>query len=253
MQSRLLAACLAVATAASGACDAERSAPAGSGTQHPILLFDGAGTSPHDVAAVETLLAREHLAYSTVSSDGLNAMSVSRLRSYRLLIVPGGDFVAMGDGLTPSTLTHVRDAVRGGLGYLGICAGAFLAGHFPAPYHGVDLTSGIQFHFYSAEARGLRKTAVRVTTPVGAALDQYWEDGPQLSGWGDAVGRFPDGTPAIVQGTSGRGWVVLSGVHPEAPATWREGLVFGTPADVDNAYAITLIRAALDRVPLPTF
>ena len=32
------------------------------------------------------------------------------------------------------------------------------------------------------------------------------------------VGKYPDGTPAIVEGTFGNGWVILSGVHPEAPA-----------------------------------
>jgi hypothetical protein len=53
-----------------------------------------------------------------------------------------------------------------------------------------------------------------------------------------------------VEGTSGSGWVVLSGVHPEAPAAWRRGMTFTTPVSVDNAYAATLIRAALNRSPL---
>jgi hypothetical protein len=50
---------------------------------------------------------------------------------------------------------------------------------------------------------------------------------------------------------SGRGWVILVGVHPEAPATWRRGLAFSTPIDVDNAYAAMLLDAALNRTWLP--
>ena len=76
-------------------------------------------------------------------------------------------------------------------------------------------------------------------------LDHYWEDGPQLAGWGEVVATYPDGAPAVVQGASGHGWVVLSGVHPEAPESWRQGMTFATPASVDNAYAVTLVEAAL--------
>jgi glutamine amidotransferase-like uncharacterized protein len=91
------------------------------------------------------------------------------------------------------------------------------------------------------------------TVAAGPTLDQYWEDGPELSGWGAVVGKYPDGTPAIVEGSSGSGWVVLSGVHPEAPAEWRHGMTFMTSAATDEAYAWTLIEAALNRTSLPHF
>jgi glutamine amidotransferase-like uncharacterized protein len=67
------------------------------------------------------------------------------------------------------------------------------------------------------------------------------------------VGKYPDGTPAIVEGSSGKGWVILSGVHPEAPENWRGGMTFTTPASVDNAYAGKLIDAALHRTLLPHY
>jgi hypothetical protein len=44
--------------------------------------------------------------------------------------------------------------------------------------------------------------------------------------------------------------VLLSGIHPEAPESWRRGLTFTTPASVDNAYAATLIDAAVNRTRL---
>jgi len=217
----------------------------------PILLFNGTGTSPGDVAALEKVLSSERLNYSTVNSPQVNGMSESQIRKYRLLIVPGGNFEHIGNGLSSSTTANIRNAIQNGLNYLGICAGAFFAGK--SPYNGLNLTSGTRFGFYAAEARGIRKAAVAITAAGGQTLDQYWEDGPQLTGWGAVVGKYLDGTPAIVEGTFGNGWVILTGVHPEAPASWRCGMDFRTPVNIDNAYAAALIRAALDRELLPHY
>jgi glutamine amidotransferase-like uncharacterized protein len=217
----------------------------------PILLFNGAGTSPGDVAAVESILRDNRLRYSTVDSRQLNRMGEPEIRGHRLLIVPGGNFVRIGNSLTAGAAANIRGAVHNGLNYLGICAGAFFAGN--SPDNGLNLTSGVRFGFYSAENRGIRKAAVAISGPGTPTLDQYWEDGPQLTGWGAVVGKYPDATPAIVQGAFGSGWVVLSGVHPEAPEGWRRGMTFDTPPGADHAYAATLIQSALNRTPLPQF
>jgi Biotin-protein ligase, N terminal len=229
------------------ACDAQ-----GHKGAAPILLFIGTGTSPGDVGALETILNANHLGYATASSAELNAMAEAEIRRYRLLIVPGGDFVAMGNSLTPRTTANIRNGVQNGLNYLGICAGAFLAGHFPQPYKSLNLTSGVQFGFYAAAGR-LHKTVVPIAVAGGPTLDQYWEDGPQLTGWGAVVAKYPDDTPAVVQGTVGSGAVILAGVHPEAPDSWRRGMTFGTPSSTDNAFAATLIQAALNKILLSHF
>jgi glutamine amidotransferase-like uncharacterized protein len=231
------------------ASDAATSARLASSGLVPILLFDGTGTSPGDVAAVETILNSNHLNYSTVNSSQLNHMSESQLRGYRLLIVPGGNFINIGNSLNASTTATVRNAVQNGLNYLGICGGGFFAGN-SGYYNGLNLTSGVSFSFYSAENQGMRKAAVAIAGPGAPTLDQYWEDGPQFSGWGAVVGKYPDGTPAIVEGAFGSGWVILAGVHPEAPPGWRHGMAFTTPASVDNAYAGTLVQAALNGTSL---
>jgi glutamine amidotransferase-like uncharacterized protein len=217
----------------------------------PIALFNGNGTSPGDVAALKKILSSEHLNYATLDSSRLNGMSETQIRQYRLLIVPGGNFEHIGKSLTSSTTANIHNAVQKGLNYLGICAGAFFAGN--SPFKGLNLTSGARFGFYAAEAQGIRKAPVAVTAAGGQTLDQYWEDGPQLTGWGSVVGKYPDGTPATVEGTFGDGWIILTGVHPEAPASWRRGMDFRTPVEIDTAYAATLIRAALNRELLPHF
>jgi glutamine amidotransferase-like uncharacterized protein len=214
-----------------------------------ILLFNGHGASANDVAAVEGILRDGGLRYSIASSARLNAISESELKTYRLIVVPGGNFVDIGNGLAASTRTKLRSAIGSGVGYLGICAGAFFAG--ASPYNGLDLTGGVRFPFYALEARGVRKAPVIVTTAPGDMLEVYWEDGPELTGWGETVAKYPDGTPAVVQGRFGDGWVVLTGVHPEAPDSWRRRMDFTTPGRLSRAYAAILIDAALNRKALP--
>jgi hypothetical protein len=218
----------------------------------PVLLFDGTGTSPGDVAAIESLLADSGLAYDTAGSWRLDRISDAELAAHRLLIVPGGDFMVMGKNLKVTTGAKIRTAVQNGLGYLGICGGALMAADSP-DYNGFNLTGGVRFGFYADVSRGIHKDSVAIARPHEAPLDQYWEDGPQLAGWGDVVAKYPDGTPAIAEGAIGRGWAILSGVHPEAPESWRRGMTFSTPASVDRAYAATLISAAIQQTALPHF
>jgi Biotin-protein ligase, N terminal len=242
---------------ATGSAGATPASHASAGTA-PVLLFNGTGTSPNDVAAVETILRTNHIDYSTANSSQLNEMGEAQIRGYRLLIVPGGNFIDIGNGLASSTTANIRDAVKNGVNYLGICAGGFFAGD--SGFNGLNLTSGVRFGFYSAESppslklrrtsQRIRKAAVAIARAGAPTLEHYWEDGPEFTGWGAVVGKYPDGTPAIVEGTFGSGWVLLTGVHPEAPAAWRRGMSFTTPPSEDNAYAGTLIDAALNRTSL---
>jgi glutamine amidotransferase-like uncharacterized protein len=217
----------------------------------PILLFNGAGTSPNDVKAIESILESNKLSYSTVDSQQLNGASESQLLNSQLLIIPGGNFIDMGRGLSPETFAKVRGAVDRGLNYLGICAGAILAGH--RDDQSLNLTSGVKFDFYTDVNRGVHKNVVAIVTAHGENLDQYWEDGPQLDGWGTVVSKYPDGTAATVQGAVGNGCVILCGFHPEAPESWRRGMEFATPVSSSNAYALSIIEAALDHRELPHY
>ena len=219
----------------------------------PILLFTGTGTSTGDISAVKRVLDDSRLTYATANSASLNRMTLAQLKTYQLVIVPGGNFIDMSASLTPQTTATMRDAVALGVNYLGICAGAFLAGDGRGYYNSFNLASGVRFGFYSAETLGVHKAAVLITSADAKSIEHYWEDGPELSGWGTVIAKYPDGMPAVVQGYSGKGWVILAGVHPEAPETWRRAMNFTTPATVANTYAGTLVQAALSRTSLPHY
>lgn len=212
-----------------------------------VLLFNGTGTSSSDVSAVETILNNLKLSYATANSSQLNGMSTSSMSAYKLFLMPGGDAITISKNLKSGTITNLHNAiVNNGLHYLGICAGAFFAGD-SGVYDYLALTpSGVWFNYYADEFKGIHKEAVEIKASDGSKLDQYWQDGPQLSGWGSIVGKYPDGTPAIVEGNSGKGWVILCGVHPEAPSSWRTGMTFTTSVATDNAYAQTLVSNALN-------
>ena len=218
----------------------------------PILLFTGTGTSSSDVAAIESVLNTLGLRYTTADSGHLNGLSEQQLAGYKLLIVPGGDSTVIGGNLSPRTAANIRGAVTAyGTHYLGICAGAFFGAY--SIYNGVNLTDGVFFNFYADEFKGIHIEPVLISFPSGSPLDVYWQDGPQLSGWGQVVAKFPDGTPAITEGTSGSGFVVFTGVHLEAPENWRGSMTFTTPVSVDLDYAGTVVQAAYSGTALSHF
>ncbi len=223
------------------------------GSSVPVLVFNGTGTIANDVTAVESIVKTAGLAYHTANSSQLDGMTQSQLAAYRLFIVPGGDSITIGKNLSARATSNVRAAVeQNGMNYLGICAGGFFGG-FSAYYNGLNLTSGTWFSFYADYNKGIHKEPVMISFPSQGALDIYWQNGPDLSGWGSVVGKYPNGHPAIVEGHWGQGLVILSGVHPEAPASWRIGMNFQTPVDVDLAYAGKLVNAALNGSMLPHY
>lgn len=258
-EPRLLLAVLLTATIVVASCasrtsqmtDAAVPLPPAVPAAQPVLLFNGTGTSS-DVAAVEAVLSRLGVGYITADSGQLNAMSEQQLGGYKLIIVPGGNSIEIGQSLSASAAGNVRGAVQQyGVNYLGICAGAFFGAY--SIYNGVNLTGGVSFDFYADEFKGIHQEGVELSFPSGSPLNIYWQDGPQLSGWGAVVAKFPDGTPAIVEGPSGKGFVIFTGVHPEAPAGWMGTLAVNIPIAADQAYAGTILRAALDGAPLPHF
>ena len=218
----------------------------------PVLLFNGTGTSAPDVSAIQAVLGNLDVRYETADSVRLNALSKQQLGGYKLIIIPGGNSITIGQSLSSETASNLRIAVQQyGVHYLGICAGAFFGAY--SIYNGIDLTGGVSFDFYADELKGIHKEPVTISFPSSPRLDVYWEDGPQLFGWGSVVAKFPDGSPAIVQGESGKGFVIFTGVHLEAPESWRGSMSFATPTSVDLAYAGTLFNAVLSGTQLPHF
>ena len=225
-----------------------------------ILLFNGIGTSVSDWKNLEQIIASMGLTYRLVNSSGLNAMSLSTLKTYGMILIPGGNSNTINSGLYKATKIRVRQAVRdGGVSYLGICAGAFAAVGTDSlsnttAYYGFGVAQGNYLtHWYPDGNSSLIAAVPKVTFADGSSRHLMWYDGPGTPEWSRGViARYPNGRPAISQTWTGLGFVIVSGPHPEAPPSWQYDS--GTDPDgLDYDIAKNLISAALFRKPLQAF
>jgi glutamine amidotransferase-like uncharacterized protein len=234
-----------------GATSVPTAVPASRSWVTDALVFNGTGTSASDTASVVNILTTHGLTHKTVTSAQLNALSAADLRSYGLIIWPGGVAKQQNDSLTAVTLNRVYSAVHDdGVGYVGFCAGAFEAGNYGS--WGLGLTSQ-GFDYYQLESQGVVTAMVDATFANGSVRSLVWYGGPQLNGFGKIVAKYADGNPAIAEDEVGKGYVVLSGPHPEAPQGWRDGPGLTDRDGLDYDIALELFKAALHHVPLSSF
>ncbi len=216
----------------------------------PVLLFNGTGASASDVTALQSILTSMSVGFDTATSNQINSMTEAIMRSYKVIIWPGGNSIYMGNSLTRAATALVHKVVvTDGVSYLGFCAGAFM-GERSTLYNVFNLAS-TWFNFYQQSAEEM----VSIYFSDGTQRSLVYWDGPELSGFGSVIGKYPSGAPAIAEARVGYGFVLLSGVHPEAPADWRTGFSIADTDGVasDIAYTKTLIGAALTKTMLPHY
>jgi hypothetical protein len=225
-----------------------------------IILFNGIGTSLTDWKSTESIIQSMGLTYRLMNSSQLNAISLSDLKNYSLIIIPGGNSNVINNYLTKATKIKVRQSVRDyGVSYLGLCAGAFAAVgpdtySNTTAYYGFAVAKGNYIpHWYPNGNTSLLYAIPRISFPNGTGRYMIWWDGPSTPEWyRGVVARYPGGKPAISQTWTSQGFVVLSGPHPEAPSSWWYD-TGKDPDGLDHDWARKLIQAALNRQPLPTY
>lgn len=225
-----------------------------------ILLFNGQGISTSDWETTLLILKDMNLETQTANSAQLEAMTVDQLKEFSLIIVPGGKASTISSGLSAAARVRVRQAVRDhGVSYLGICAGAWAGVGLEANTN-TETSYGFLVIYGSHLANWWpngNTSAVADVVPVsfadGRTRQLVWYGGPATPEWpGGVVARYSDGKPAISQAYSGKGFVVLTGPHPEAPEGWRN--TAGTDPDgLDYDIAKELINSALNRAPMNHF
>ena len=214
------------------------------------LLFNGTGSSPGDVAALAKILTSMGISYETASSAKINSMSRTTLAKYKMIVWPGGNSIDMGNSLTYTATANIKSAVsRYGVSYIGFCAGAFMAES--SNLYNVFNLAPTWFDFYQPNLIDMVVTHF----PDGSQRHLVYWQGPHVQGFGSVIAKYPNGQAAIAEGKVGNGFVILSGVHPEAPADWRTGFATqdfdGVTADIN--FTKTLMNAALYRMPLPSY
>lgn len=224
-----------------------------------VLLFNGVGISTSDWQTTEQILKSNGFTYRLANSSQLNAMSLDQITSHGVMIFPGGYGNQISNGLTQATRLRLREAVRvHGVGYVGFCAGAWVAVDPEVDLdqvasYGFGIAEGAHLNLYHPNGSTPTADMVDVTFADGSHRDLVWWGGPYTSEWTNGVvARYKTGEPAISQTWAGKGFVVVSGPHPEAPQGWRN--TAGSDSDgLDYDIAVDMIKAALNKQPLPAF
>jgi putative intracellular protease/amidase len=201
-----------------------------------VAVFDDAGVSEKVAGLIELLNSHSQLQVTKVDGNDIRG---GKLNGFDVVLVPGGSGSKEAAALEESGRKEIRTFVERGGGYLGICAGAYLASaDYDWSLHILDAKVLDRAHW----ARGVGDVEVSLTEAgqkmLGATSDRatilYWQ-GPLLAPAGkpeiadyETLGTFateiakngaPEGvmlgTTAIARGTFGTGRVFCFSPHPE--------------------------------------
>ncbi len=224
-----------------------------------VLLFNGTGVSTSDWQSTEQIIKSQGMSYQLVNSAQLSAMTLDEIANFGTLVVPGGSGGSIYGGVSADARLRIRQAVRErGVGYVGFCAGAWVAvgpeaETTKAASYGFAVAKGNVLSLFHPNGQTPTAAMVEVSFADGSHRDLVWWGGPSTPEWaGGVVAKYDTGEPAISETFSGKGLVIISGPHPEAPQGWRA--TAGNDSDgLDYDIAIKMIQGAIQQKPLEAF
>jgi glutamine amidotransferase-like uncharacterized protein len=204
-----------------------------------VACFDIAGTGDSGISAknmIKCLSPSPDFTFKTVTADDIRSNALSKTD---VLICPGGSGSKQAETLAPEGCKAIRDFVRNGGGYVGFCAGSYLAS---ANYTWSLGILNAQVVDRAHWARGTGDVTLQMTSEgkqILGATDEivtcYYGQGPLLAPAGNtnvpayqvlatyhsemakkgAPTGVMIGTTAIAVGTYGQGHVFCFSPHPE--------------------------------------
>jgi len=193
-----------------------------------VLIYNGDGVMDSSVDGIEDCLndsnnqnisRNNKFQYSTTGVINSNTLS-----GYDVLIMPGGEFSYYIDSDDIDSQA-IKQFVQGGKGYIGICAGAYIASDYINGYYsGWGLAPDVTT--YTENYEGLLQIS---STDFGnkvlnsSLTNIHMQNGPAMSTNDSQIimAKFADNNTgyqnyaAIIGDTYGSGRVILSGPHPE--------------------------------------
>ncbi len=201
-----------------------------------VGIYQGPGSPQSSVENVTSVLKP----YPQATVVVLSARQVASpdLSSFDVLVFPGGSGSGQSKGIGAAGLKNVRDFVKNGGGYVGICGGAYLAcSNFswglgilnaatvsdkwrrgqamldlePTPAGRAwlgDVSSAFKVRYHNGP---ILKPAARTDIPPYSVLTVFKTE---IAEYGSPVG-IQVGSPAQVTATFGKGRVFISSPHPE--------------------------------------
>jgi len=199
-----------------------------------VAIYNDTGVWRSGIDALELYLKSRGINFTLINATSIKD---GALKNYNILIMPGGWAYDYWLALGPKGNEMIKNFVKDGGGYLGICAGAYYASgaimweasiyHYSlgianlvaiGPKKGYHWPAEVMLRVNSTEEGikwGLNKTFV-VVYIGGPEFGYLSKNITVLAVYGD------DGKPAIVLARYDKGKVALSGVHLEVrESTWQ--------------------------------
>ena len=190
-----------------------------------------------------------------VGPDEPRPVDERTLAGATLYLQPGGDLSVdeAAAALTAVEQRAITTYVEAGGRYLGICQGAYLAGHDP----GMGLLGDADTGQYIALPGALVRTDADALVPVlvgGRRVQAYVQDGPYVvpDARTTVVARYADGPVDAAVTTYGRGTVGVVGTHPEAPLRWYRDAGLDASGRAGNTEVGTALLQAMGLDDLPS-
>jgi len=184
-----------------------------------VCLYTGPGAEL--AKDVEFALNELGISYGKLNEDDIKK---GNLENYLVLIIPGGYTKRAVSSLGKKGFETIRKFVAGGGGYIGICAGAYLAGQrveIPGRPQGLGI---IEIQNIRKKGMGMRKIYLK-EHPITKGLEREvairYQNGPEIliKGETEEIARYENGSLAIVTASFGGGKVVIFSPHPEGSIT----------------------------------
>lgn len=197
---------------------ASRVTVAGTNIEEKVALYYGKGGE----LALDVEIALKRLNISYINLDEADIIE-GRLSNYSILIIPGGRTQLLYSALKEEGLKNIKEYVKNGGGYIGICAGAYLAAplvNIPGTPPGLGI---IDIENKRISDYGIRSIEIKnehfIIKGYSNRISIYYQNGPLMMPKNSDISVLAtydeEKFAAIVVSKYGKGDVVLFSPHPE--------------------------------------
>ncbi len=174
-----------------------------------IYVYSGIGA--YQAKDIENFLAVFDFEYQRICEHDFN-----KLKKLGILIIPGGQIKLYLPTWGKKRINLIKNFVKSGGIYIGICAGAYIAGKQ------FDNIAGLSF--INQELTYQKHQSVLDTTDNNNQTHQLIaENGPDLSKIdGEIILKSVDGKPQLIKIDYGKGAVYLFASHPEGSVFYKK-------------------------------
>lgn len=185
----------------------------------PGACDDGCWQASYDLAKYAGFDA-VYVGPNALTSSSTQADRDAIFKDAAVWIQPGGYAGVAMQNMTSQLKNALKEFIAAGGGYIGFCAGAFVA----TAKVGTTSIKGLGIFPGGTKLYG-KGVDLKKIDWLGQSRFLYWEGGPylrNLPGSVEVTATYPNGAPVSARTSYGKGRVYVSGVHPEAPQEWLD-------------------------------